>query len=156
MITKRATDKFSKRDSLTNRKGEEYNRAVVTVKQNEKEKELMQAGMSNIMMQMQVMQQKQELLDLAAKIDLQQKLLDNKITATQQMQPLPQELPQMPGLPSMPPGAMPPPEMMGMPPEAMGPQGMPIGAPIGDMGLPPGMPMPPPAPYGDSVMPPMM
>ena len=74
----------AKSDKAINRAGEAYNRARVTVRQNQKEEELKQGALQNMMMQQQMMTQKQELIDMSATIDLQQKLLDNKITASQQ------------------------------------------------------------------------
>lgn len=141
-------------DDKINKRGEEYNRAVVTVQQNRKELELSQSMMQSMMMQQQVQMGKQELIDLAAKIDLQQKMLDNKISAI--APPLPQELPQMPngGLPSMPSDGQPysdqpyPDKSMVIPEDpygagdpnggqlAMSPQPMKQGLPTGQSGMP--------------------
>lgn len=92
----------AKSDKAINRAGEAYNRAKVTVRQNQKEEELKQGALQNMMMQQQLMNGKQELIDMSAKIDLQQKMLENKITAAQQP-PMPfaglpplQQLPQVP------------------------------------------------------------
>lgn len=92
----------AKSDKALNRTGEAYNRAKITVRQNQKEEELKQGALQNMMIQQQVMMQKQELIDMSAKIDLQQKMLENKIAAAQQP-PMPfaglpplQQLPQIP------------------------------------------------------------
>ena len=74
----------AKSDKALNRTGEANNRAKITVRQNQKEEELKQGALQNMMMQQQIMMQKQELIDMSAKIDLQQKMLDNKIAASQQ------------------------------------------------------------------------
>ena len=151
MFQKKAQDRNSIKDNSTNRRGEAYNQAVVTVRQNLKEQELMQGALANVMQMQMIQSQKQELMDLVAKVDLQQKLLDNKMMAAE-APPLPGGLPPMPGegLPMMPPmggdpmmGGMPPPPMDGMPP--MGDPGMggmpPMPPPEMGMGGPGGMPM---------------
>ena len=95
---------------------------------------------AQLMMQQQTQLQMQKLQDLAAGLDLQSKMIDNKITAMQQAQPMPfgpEALPQVnvPGGLPQDLGAMPP---QGMP---MEPQGMPMGgAPPMEQLPPQGMP----------------
>ena len=129
----------AKSDKAINRAGEAYNRARVTVRQNQKEEELKQGALQNMMMQQQIMMQKQELIDMSAKIDLQQKMLDNKIAVSQQppmsfagLPPL-QQLPQQGGMPMDP-------AMMGQDPNA----GMPMDpAMMGGAPMDPAMAMAP-------------
>jgi len=153
---KNSIDPNSKADKKVNERGEAYNRAKVTVAQNQKEQELTQGALANVLMMQQTEASKKELLDLAAKLDLQQKMLDNDLMVMKQNMAL-GGLPQMPQpeLPSMPP--MDP--MMGGDPMAMG--GMPPPPPQGMGGMPPMDPMMAPAPpqgapAGDYMMPPMM
>ena len=134
----------AKSDRKANERAQEYNRALVTVNQKKKEEELQQGMIAQLMMQQQTQLQMQKLQDLAAGLDLQSKMIDNKLTAMQQAQPIPfgpEALPQVNvpgGLPqdlgAMPPQGMPMPQVGmpmggGMPPvEQLPPQGMPQGA----------------------------
>jgi len=169
-MIRKSFDLAYSRDDRINRRGEEYNRAIVTVKQRQKEQELMQATLANIM-QLQMLQQKEmALMDLVSKIDLQQKLLDNKLRAMEDAfrqrdilgGPPPEPLPVLNAPP--PPDAAPaPPVMMGgEPPVMMGgeppvPPGIVYGGGAGDDadmymqsgGAVPGMPS------GDAKLPPL-
>lgn len=151
MVTKTRRDVSATKDVAKNKRSEEYNRAVVTVRQNQKEKELSQGLMSQMLLQQQIETSKQALMDLVAKIDLQQRILENKMKvmdqSMQQQAPPTIQAPadlmnmlsgsasalgpvQQQGMPS----GMPP----GMPPEAGG--GQPDVQGGGGPGMPPGMP----------------
>lgn len=79
----------AKSDRKANERAQEYNRALVTVNQKKKEEELQQGMVAQLMMQQQTQLQMQKLQDLAAGLDLQSKMIDNKLTALQQAQPIP-------------------------------------------------------------------
>ena len=143
----------AKSDRKANERAQEYNRALVTVNQKKKEEELQQGMVAQLMMQQQTQLQMQKLQDLAAGLDLQSKMIDNKLTAMQQAQPIPfgpEALPQVNvpgGLPTdlgamqqpMPPEAQGVPMGSGVPPmEQLPPQGMPM------EGQDPNATMPPP------------
>lgn len=147
----KSTDPNSKSDKRVNKRGEEYNRAVVTVKQNQKEKELAMGMMEAMMQQQRLEQTKSELANLVTELTMKQKLLDAQMM---QQQPLPQmpqaELPSM-GAPPMDMGmGMPVGQEMPMPPPQGGYMPMEQGMPI-DMGM-----QPPGVPGGDYMMPPMI
>lgn len=126
----------AKSDRKANERAQEYNRALVTVNQKKKEEELQQGMVAQLMMQQQTQLQMQKLQDLAAGLDLQTRMIDNKITAMQQPQPIPfgpEALPQVNvqgGLP-VDLAAM---QQQGMPQEG---QGIPMGS-----GMPPMEQMP--------------
>ena len=130
----------AKSDRKANERAQEYNRALVTVNQKNKEEELQQGMVAQLMMQQQTQLQMQKLQDLAAGLDLQTRMLDNKITAMQQAPPIPfgpEALPQV----NVPGGL--PQDLGGMPPQGMPmePQGIPMGGAPPIEQLPPqGMP----------------
>ena len=148
MVTKTRKDVSATKDVAKNKRSEEYNRAVVTVRQNQKEKELSQGLMSQMLLQQQIETSKQALMDLVAKIDLQQRILENKMkvmdqSMQQQASPTIQAPADLMNILSGSAAALGPSQPPGMPPGAGG--GQPDAQGVGGQGIPPGMPpgMPP-------------
>jgi hypothetical protein len=127
----------SKSDKEINKAGQAYNMAKTQVALQQQKKENDQQSEMTMMQQMMLAQKEQQLMDMMAQLDLQQKLMQNTMKAQPEiMAPFMQ--PQDMGTAMQAGGSLPSPDAMG---------GAPAGMPMPPQGMPPEMmqqnPVPP-------------